>query len=370
METTKSIPSLSRIRENKRLQWIKKNLPAIFFVLGFLFDIFTLDQVDNLFSLIQQAIYMAITGILLRFSMLEKQGLWSPSEKLKKVWNYHNEAIHFFLGSLLSVYTLFYFLSSSLSVSLVFLVIMFAILVLNELPFFQVKGFYFKYILYSLCLFSFFLFLLPITIGSVGILAFVLSMFLSGLLNFFNYKDLIKRGINKGVAYKQVLFPGLAVGTLILVLYILKVLPPVPLSAKYMGIFHSVDKTSNEYQLGYSRSIWKFWQNGDQSFEYKDGDKIFCFASIFAPSSIEEKVFFHWEQFGSSGWQTTDRVPIKIRGGREKGYRGYVSKLNFTEGEWRVKLETEDGREISRISFEVFKSLTNTPHDIKFKWFN
>ncbi|HEX4922592.1 MAG TPA: DUF2914 domain-containing protein, partial [Bdellovibrionales bacterium] len=40
-------------------------------------------------------------------------------------------------------------------------------------------------------------------------------------------------------------------------------------------------------------------------------------------------------------------------GGREEGFRGFTFKQNYQPGDWRVKIETTDGREIGRITFEV-----------------
>jgi hypothetical protein len=48
---------------------------------------------------------------------------------------------------------------------------------------------------------------------------------------------------------------------------------------------------------------------------------------------------------------TTDRIPISITGGREKGYRWYTTKRRVQPGEWRVNVETEDGRVLGRITF-------------------
>ncbi|HEY7532205.1 MAG TPA: DUF2914 domain-containing protein, partial [Nitrospiraceae bacterium] len=48
-----------------------------------------------------------------------------------------------------------------------------------------------------------------------------------------------------------------------------------------------------------------------------------------------------------------DRIPIKISGGREGGYRAYTFKQRLDSGDWRVDVETEDGRIIGRVSVRV-----------------
>jgi hypothetical protein len=44
---------------------------------------------------------------------------------------------------------------------------------------------------------------------------------------------------------------------------------------------------------------------------------------------------------------------MTIAGGREAGYRGYTTKSKLDPGEWRVDVETKDGRVIGRIGFHV-----------------
>ena len=95
------------------------------FVGGFLFDIVTLGRVDSWLGIGQQIIYLAaITTVLLQ--MFFEEG--KPPRRLEampavKRWyyQYRTAVVHFLLGSLLSLYTLFYFKSSSLLVSFGFL---------------------------------------------------------------------------------------------------------------------------------------------------------------------------------------------------------------------------------------------------------
>ncbi|MCB9024818.1 MAG: DUF2914 domain-containing protein [Bdellovibrionaceae bacterium] len=346
----------------------KKYSPAVFFVCGFLFDIITLDEVDNLLSLIQQCLYISFAGFILRFSFLQHEGLWVAPEKMKKIWKYQNEIIHFLLGGLLSVYTLFYFVSSSFSVSFFFLFFMFAVLVLNETPALQNKGLFFKYLLYSICLFSFFMFLLPLLSGSVSSLAFYAALIVSGLILALNYFDIVKRGVSKEKTLKQLVLPGVSMALILIVLYVGRILPPVPLATKYMGIYHSIDKTDDRYQLGYTRGWWRFWQNGDQTFNAKEGDKVYCFVRIFAPSAISEKIIFHWQAYEQGQWESKDRVAMKINGGRLHGFRAYAVKANFFPADWRVKLETEDGRELSRINFEIVENKDIEPSEYNYHY--
>jgi hypothetical protein len=48
-----------------------------------------------------------------------------------------------------------------------------------------------------------------------------------------------------------------------------------------------------------------------------------------------------------------DSIPIKIVGGRAEGFRGYGFKSKYQPGAWKVQIETNDGREIGRVYFDL-----------------
>src|SRR5690606_9124397 len=99
---------------------------------------------------------------------------------------------------------------------------------------------------------------------------------------------------------------------------------------------------------------WKFWRSGDQEFLARPGDRIYFFVSVFSPARFEDSVFLRWQQeHPRLGWQGTDRIEMKVRGGRQGGYRGFTTKQNYSEGDWRVIVETSDAREIGRLYFSV-----------------
>jgi hypothetical protein len=47
---------------------------------------------------------------------------------------------------------------------------------------------------------------------------------------------------------------------------------------------------------------------------------------------------------------------MTIAGGREGGYRGHTVKSRLDPGDWRVDVETHDGRVIGRIGFRVVEA--------------
>lgn len=343
----------------------EKYYPAAFFVGGFIFDVITLDRIDSLFAIVQQAVYLILAATLMILQILEKMGRYQPQFKL---WQYNNEALHFIFGSLLSAYFLFYFVSSSLAVSAGFLLVMFALLVANEFPQFQKTGPWLKFTLFGVCIFSFLSYVVPVFVGTTNIFTLIIAI-CSGLLCVFTIYRFIQRKAQGTQAVqsatpetatlppmdiqKNILHPPIAVAVILLALYFLKLLPPLPLSIQYIGIYHSVERQDGEYVLKYDRPWYRFWQNGAQTFHAYSGDKIICFARIFSPTAFDDSVSFRWQFYGRNGWENRDLVPVRIVGGRDQGFRGYTMKSNYEAGDWRVKVETLDGREIGRISFTV-----------------
>src|SRR5690606_26326248 len=137
-------------------------------------------------------------------------------------------------------------------------------------------------------------------------------------------------------------------------LYGLRLIPPVPLSIPYIGVYHSVEKENGQYKLAHERPWWKFWHNGDQQFLAQKSDKVYVFFRIFSPTRFSDQVLIKWYwKDNQKGWLLQDSIPIKIHGGREEGFRGYGVKSNYLPGSWKVQIETIDQREIGRVYFDL-----------------
>src|SRR5690606_35927792 len=109
-----------------------------------------------------------------------------------------------------------------------------------------------------------------------------------------------------------------------LILYFFRLIPPVPLSIPFIGVYHTVEKQGDTYRLGHERPWWKIWHNGDQNFYAQGADKIYVFFRIFSPTHFSDQVLVRWYwKDNRHGWVLQDSIPIKISGGRAEGFRGY-----------------------------------------------
>jgi hypothetical protein len=336
----------------------ERRLALSFFVAGFLFDIVTLGRIDSWLTIGQQAVYLIVVTTVL-MQMLVGQtaataapGVAAPSRMRRWYYEYRNPAIHFLLGALLSAYTLFFFKSSSLLVSFGFMMVLVALLFANEAERFKRLGLPFKFALLGLCWLAFFAYVIPVLIGSTGLAVFLASMAV-GCLPLMAVSLLVSKEKKR-----QILVPLGCVVIGFLTFYLFRLIPPVPLSIPFMGVYHGVERTEQGYKLSHERPVWRVWQNGDQQFSAQPGDRVHVYFRVFSPARFADQVMMRWYLHEDTrGWTLQDTIPIKIVGGREEGFRGYGFKSKYQSGDWKVQVETTDAREIGRIYF----SLQNAP---------
>jgi len=349
--------ALHRLREY--LGRNERQVAVTFFTGGFLFDILTTGRIDAWATFAQQLLYLAaIFGVLLHIFL--EQGAAPPApERLGRIarayYEYRGAALHFALGALMNLYAIFFFKSSSLLVSFGFLAFLVALLVANESRRFKALGLHVKSALLAICVLSFAAIVVPTLVGSVGPWVFAGSM-LAGTLPFVALGAWVRRrrpGLLPS-AIRQFLAPAAAVLLLFVASYLLRVIPPVPLSIPFIGVYHGVERTEHGYQLLHERPWWRFWQHGDQQFLSQPGDRVYVFFRVFSPARFADRVRMRWYwEPGGRGWLLQDSIPIDIVGGREEGFRGYGYKSNYQPGRWKVQVETTDGREIGRVYFTV-----------------
>ncbi len=323
-----------------------------FFLGGFAFDYLTTGAVDDLFMLIQQVFYLILIGAILSLEHLEEHKLIEIKTG-KKIWEYRKPILHFGLGGILNIYSLFFLKSASVFNSIAFVVFLLVVIVANELPWVRKSGVNLRWALWVLCLFSFFSVISPLLLGFVGWIPFVITAVVTAACLYLHTRWMMRYQKNFFELQRVFIEPGAATILLFVLFYAFHLIPPVPLAAQDMGIYHNLEKKEGKFILSHEKPWWRFWETGDQNFLYRAGDQIFFFANISSPAKFSDQVTIHWLVKERFGWITSDKVPMQISGGRQKGFRGYSVKKNYQEGEWQVRLETTDGREIGRIYFEV-----------------
>lgn len=330
-------------------------LEIAFFVGGFLVDAIFLSDVDDLLAFIQQVVFLIVIAALIHFEIVYRAEKWKPEGRFVTIWNYRILIMHFCLGTLLNMYSLFYIKSSSFLSSVVFVVGMSALILANELPIVKKAHVSLKFGLYAICLFSFYSILLPMILGFVGFLPFTLSIVMTVGTFFIQFKLLSKSLPDFSILMRAILAPGFSVITLFILFFFLGWIPPVPISVAEQGIYHHIEKSHDGYTLSIEKyPSWKFWLSSDEDFKAEPGDVIYFYAQVYSPARFSDEIFIQWSLKETNGkWYIADRVPMKILGGRKNGFRGYANKSNYKAGEWRIQLLTSNGQEISRLYFDV-----------------
>jgi DUF2914 family protein len=347
--------------ERLRLYYARneQRIAVLSFIGGFVFDIAMVQRADSWHAIAQQLVYLAVILAALTQMFFEEGGTQvDPAGRFfvaRWYYRYRTALVHFFLGTLLNVYTIFFFKSSSLLVSFGFLAFLVLLLWANESERVKSMGLSFKFTMLALCALCFAANVVPIFIGSIGLTVFLVSM-LAGCVPVVGVAWWIRR--NKPDLFprarRQMLVPlgGVLLG--FLVFYYFRLIPPVPLSIPFIGVYHAVEKTEDVYRLSHERPIWRIWQHGDQEFLAQPGDKVYVFFRIFSPTRFSDQVQMRWYwKDEARGWVLQDTIPIKIVGGRAEGFRGYGFKSNYQPGEWKVQVGTMDGREIGRVYFSL-----------------
>ena len=331
----------------------KKWEPLVFFLGGFCFDASLLHRIDDPLMLVHQATYLTLCALIIAYDLVWEERQQEAPRWLSKIWKYREGLLHFMLGTLLNVYTIFYFKSGSFLSSLSFLALLALLLFLNEARPKKISKHVLRNALFSLCLISYLNILVSILVGSIGEWVFFLAIAAAYGVQYVFFRFL-KYKLEERKDWREIRVPFLSIALIYILLYLLQVLPPVPLSVKYMGIYREVTRQGEYYRLASEKPSWRFWQKGDQLFRARPGDKIYCFVQIFSPARFRDQLFVRWLHYEPrGGWKSWDAIPLPVVGGREEGFRGYTAKTNYEPGEWRVKIETRDGREVGRLSLNV-----------------
>lgn len=329
-----------------------------FFFAGFLFDVVLLHRIDSTPLLIHQGTYLVLSALLIFWDHRLHVSGKEPEGFLGKVASYRLWVMHFFLGTLLNAFMVFYFRASSGVLAFLFLVGLAVIIVINELPRFRAKGPVVRVLLLSFAVTSFSAYLLPVLWGSLRPWQYLVSVVLGAGATFGLWKFFRRFTHDPNWTFQRAVAPGLVLQVVLLTLYVLDVIPPVPLSLKHIGIYASVTPQKTEkgvkYELEYQpASRLAFWREQDETFIAPTGTKAYAFVRIFAPSKFHDQVAFAWDYDDPvKGW-TARGSPYNttLSGGNEHGFRTFAYSTMGKPGRYRVRVLTTDGREIGRETF-------------------
>ncbi len=355
------------VRSTKLFKWWQRyehhlNMGAL--VVGFLFDLWIAKRPDSINNNLLLLSYLLIAGAFIVILNL-RETRRNESRSVEPFFLLL--VLQFCFGGLASNLLVLYGHSGTLAGSAIFIGLLVAMVLGNEyfrnrytLLRLNIGVYYFLILTYLIVAVPTFI------VHSIGVGAFLLSCVVS-LVYIGGFLTLLYVAVFRGDRARQL---GGAAGlvSLILVvfmgLYFLNIIPPVPLSLRDIGIYHSVLKRSDgSYLALYEPAAWwEFWRSSASTFTASTGDAAFCYSSVFAPTSLEAPIYHQWEYHNptTGDWEERSKLDFPVSGGREDGYRGFSVKTGLEPGQWRCDVETAQGALIGRVSFSVVEA-SSTP---------
>jgi hypothetical protein len=214
--------------------------------------------------------------------------------------------------------------------------------------------------LFFLSIYSFAIFLVPVILHKIGTWVFLLSGFLS-LIFIVLFLKILFHFIKDKFKESKRLIISLILGIFILInfLYFTNLIPPIPLSLKDAGIYHSIQKnTEGNYDVTFEDHGWKGYFNLYPNFNQVAGEPVYAFSAIFSPKKLNLTIVHEWQHYDEiqKKWITERTINLPVIGGRDGGFRTYSMRYNLDSGKWRVNVKTEQGQTIGVIRFKIESS--------------
>ena len=339
----------------------ERPISSLSLIAGFVFDALTLKRVDTLWENIWIIGHLFIVGLFITLIHIQENEI-GDEKNPKKAHFWYVNILQFFFGGILSTFLVFYFRSADIFVTWPFIALLVGAFVANE----SLKRHYirlsFQISLFFLSIYSFAIFLVPVLIHQIGDSVFLFSgllslifitLFLSILFHFIKDKFTESK--------KMLVFLILGIFALVNFLYFTNLIPPIPLSIKDAGIYHSVVRDSaGNYDVTYEDNGWMSYFNFYPNFREVPGEPVYAFSAVFSPKNLNLTILHEWQHYNETlkKWVTDRVINLPVIGGRDGGFRTYSMRTDLTPGRWRVNVKTELGQTIGSIRFTVISTDT------------
>ncbi len=330
-------------------------ISSLFLVGGFIFDAFTLKRVDALWENLWIIAYLILIGIFIILTHTKHSEEGDERDPSKAHFWYVN-ILQFAFGGIFSAYLILYFRSADIMVAWPFIALLALIFIANEFLKKHYVRLSFQISLFFLSIYWFAIFLVPVLLHKIGSWVFILSGVVSliairifiKILFYFN-KDKFDK------SKRLVFFLILSVLLLVNFLYFNNLIPPIPLSLKDAGVYHSMQRENENYKVTYEDHGWGNYFNPYPDFKHVVGKSVYAFSAIFSPKNLNISIVHEWQHLNevSEEWKTERLVNLPVIGGRDGGFRTYSTRSDLAPGRWRVNIKTESGQIIGRLRFNV-----------------
>jgi hypothetical protein len=334
----------------------ERSISALSLAGGFAFDSATFGRIDHAVTQAVFIVYLLVAGLAIAVlhGLESRPDGRKPSDKTRTILV---AITQFALGCLLSGFCVFYIRSASITSSWPFLLAMAAIFIGNEYMRRYHSRLLFSALLLFFAIYSYAILLVPVVIGRIGRIPFLISGLIAVVVFFFFMQALARLGHERYRSARMQVFAGMVLISVFLnAAYFLRLLPPLPLVLTDAGIYHEVKRVGANFQAFQEDEPpeWQALFGAHPILHVQPGAKLYLYNAVFAPRGLRTRIVHDWQWLDpAKGWQTQQRVSVPISGGREDGYRYYTTKTAPRPGQWQVNIQTFDGRAVGRVRFAV-----------------
>jgi hypothetical protein len=343
-------PAISWARAHER------HLSALSLAGGFAFDSYAFGRIDRPETQAVFIVYLLVAGVAIAIlhGLESRPEGRKPSEKTRAILVFVTQ---FALGALLSGFCVFYIRSASVTSSWPFLLAMVAIFIGNE----YLRRYHSRLVFAALLLFfsiySYAILLVPLLLGRIGPVVFLISGVVAVALFFVYMRALARLGHERYRGARRQVAIGMVLVTIFLNLaYFLRILPPLPLVLTDAGVYHGAKRVNGNFEVLQEQEPpeWQALFGTHAIMHIQPGAKLYLYNAVFAPKGLKTRIVHDWQWLNpGKGWQSQQRIAVNIAGGRDDGFRYYTTKTSPRAGQWQVNIQTFDGRAIGRVRFAV-----------------
>lgn len=355
--------SVEAVKRIVRKHWLTTG-----FVFGFITDLILLNKIDDLVDNLILLFYvlLATTSFFLLYVGVSERG---PGFLNRWFTRLAPVAMQYSFGGLLSGMLIFYGRSGDWIASAPFLILIFSVIIGNELVSKRSDRLVYHLSLYFIGLFSYVVLVLPVLTGRMGDFIFIVSGVVS-LVVVTIVAQILYHIVPHFMALntQRIIFSIGMIYVTFNVLYFTSIIPPIPLSLTELSIVQSVQVLPNDsglktYRIESETQEWYYTLPFMTPTLHTTSNSIACFARVYAPTKLTTEIVHRWEYKDADGvWQSRNPISYVISGTNERGYGGYTEISAIFSGVWRCGVETKRGQVLGRTT--VIVDTTRSPDSL------
>ena len=148
----------------------------------------------------------------------------------------------------------------------------------------------------------------------------------------------------------------LSIFVVVNLLYFTNLIPPIPLSLKDAGVFHSViKKGEGSYEVIRENKNWREYFLPYDNFHRLPDESVYVWSAVFSPTGLDTVVIHQWQYWDERAeeWLTESEIRLAVRGGRDRGFRTYSYRSDLEAGQWRVNIQNARGQKLGHVRFKI-----------------